>query len=90
MSESAERDALLSLPADDPLVLAEHRRLIEAIEQVHRSARLLGLDPVEQYAALGVRVDAWQWRVERHRRAWRSLPPTLVPNRQSRRRRVGP
>jgi hypothetical protein len=57
-----ERWALAALPADDPLVRAEHRRLVEAIEQVHRSARLLGLDPIEQYAPFDVRCDAWLWR----------------------------
>lgn len=54
--------ALASLPSDDPIVRAEHRRLIEAIEQLHHSARLLGLDPLEQYAPLAVRVDAWLHR----------------------------
>jgi hypothetical protein len=54
-----ERWPLASLPPDDPLVLAEHRRLLDAVDQVHRSARRLGLDPIEQYASLGVRVDAW-------------------------------
>lgn len=60
--EQQERDALAGLPVDDPLVRAEHRRLLEAVEQVHRSARLLGLDPIEQYAPLRLRADAWLYR----------------------------
>jgi len=55
-------DALASLPPDDPLVVAEHRRLVAALEQLHRSARLLGLDPIEQYAPMATRVDAWLHR----------------------------
>lgn len=68
-----ERWALASLPPDDPLVLAEHRRLVEAVEQVHRSARLLGLSPVAQYAGISTRCDAWMWRVERDRKAWTAI-----------------
>lgn len=60
-----ERDALAALPPDDPLVRAEHRRLIEAIEQVHHSAYLLGLDPVASYAPFTVRADAWLHRTRR-------------------------
>lgn len=56
------RELLASLPVDDPLVLAEHHRLVEAIEQARRSARLLGLDPIEQYASFATRADAWLWR----------------------------
>jgi hypothetical protein len=58
-----EREMLAVLPADDPLVLAEHRRLIEAVEQVHRSCSLLGLNPIDAYASFSVRADAWCWRV---------------------------
>lgn len=60
-----ETAALASLPVDDPIVVAERRRLTEAIEQVHHSAKLLGLDPLERYAPFAVRADAWLWRTRR-------------------------
>lgn len=77
-----QRDLLADLPADDPLVLAEHRRLVAAIEQVHHSAHLLGLDPVEAYVPFSVRADAWLYRVERERRAWAGF--LAVPRRRRR------
>lgn len=60
-----EAAMLAALPADDPLVLAEHRRLVDAVEWVHRSARLLGLDPIAHYAPFSIRADAWLWRTSR-------------------------
>jgi hypothetical protein len=73
-----QRLVLASLPADDPLLIVERRRLIEAVEQVRRSAQLLGLDPIDQYASLALRADAWQHRVERGRRSWRALHRTPI------------
>lgn len=70
-----ERVALSGLPTDDELVQAEHRRLVEAVEQVHRSARLLGLDPVQQYAPFSIRADAWLHRTEQESRAWQRWAP---------------
>jgi hypothetical protein len=59
-----EHWALAALPPDDSLMVAEKRRLVEALEAVHRSARGLGLDPIEQYASFATRCDAWLYRAE--------------------------
>jgi hypothetical protein len=58
-----EAASLATLPPDDPIVCAERRRLVDAMDQVRRSARLLGLDPATLAGPFRVRCDAWLWRV---------------------------
>jgi hypothetical protein len=64
---------LADLPATDPLVRAEARRLVEAIEQCRRSALLLGLDPIEAYAPFALRFAAFMYHVERDCQSWQRL-----------------
>lgn len=65
---STARDAIVALPLDDPILVAVRRRFVEAIEEAHHCARLLGLDPCEQTAPLSLRADAWLWRSSRGER----------------------
>lgn len=60
-----ERAALAGLPADDPLVVAQRRRLVGALEEARIATYLLGVEFEELRIPFAIRADAWLTRTRR-------------------------
>ena len=60
-----ERAALADLPVDDPLLVAQRRRLVDALEEARIAAYLLGLDYDSLQIPFAIRADAWLTRARR-------------------------
>jgi hypothetical protein len=78
MTVSTAADALAGLPHDDPIIIGVQKRFVDALDELHISCRLLGLDVSEQTAPFALRADAWLWRTTLQLR--RPLPSREEPH----------